>query len=347
MTAAAIIATSTTRITRPEGALVVSYGAGVDSTAMLIEMHNQGLVPDMITFGDTGAEKPETYDYLEIMNTWCQSVGFPEITICRKLPLPETCAEKYTDFEGNCLYGETLPFLTFGKASCSPKWKQVPQDYAIKGCTSWHNIMEPSQIWKDHKAGAPRITKFIGYDDSKADRKRAAKSDKINAKLVTKGKRKGERESSFEMAYPLQQMGLVREDCIRIIQAAGMPVPIKSACYFCPSSQKWELFWLAAVHPHMFMQALKIERTALLGKHSRFHEEPDWASWEDMIRDAESYPNLKTCAGLGIKFSWNHFARIEGITDVNGHFVADRDWCLVMAEHLKGNGGNASDQRTC
>ena len=37
--------------------VVVCYGAGVDSTAMLLAMHDQGIKPDLISFADTGAEK--------------------------------------------------------------------------------------------------------------------------------------------------------------------------------------------------------------------------------------------------------------------------------------------------
>ena len=34
--------------------LVVSYGLGVDSTAMLIHLQQQGIRPDLILFADTG-----------------------------------------------------------------------------------------------------------------------------------------------------------------------------------------------------------------------------------------------------------------------------------------------------
>ena len=43
------------------GPLVVSYGMGVDSTAMLIGMAQRSIRPDLILFADTGGEKPETY----------------------------------------------------------------------------------------------------------------------------------------------------------------------------------------------------------------------------------------------------------------------------------------------
>ncbi|WP_291333094.1 hypothetical protein [Desulfovibrio sp.] len=48
--------------------LVVSYGMGVDSTALLVEMHNRGIRPDLILFADVGSEKHSTYAYLDIIN---------------------------------------------------------------------------------------------------------------------------------------------------------------------------------------------------------------------------------------------------------------------------------------
>ena len=39
-------------------------------------------------------------------------------------------------------------------------------------------------------------------------------------------------------------------------------VPIKSACFFCPASKVWELFWLAGYHPDL------LERNALTGNHA-------------------------------------------------------------------------------
>ena len=44
----------------PDCPLVVAYGLGVDSTAMLIEFVCRGIRPDSILFADTGSEKPET-----------------------------------------------------------------------------------------------------------------------------------------------------------------------------------------------------------------------------------------------------------------------------------------------
>ena len=54
---------------------IVSYGAGTNSTALLIEMLNRGIPCDLITFADMGGERPETYKYLEMFN----NLGHPTV----------------------------------------------------------------------------------------------------------------------------------------------------------------------------------------------------------------------------------------------------------------------------
>ena len=55
--------------------LRVSYGVGVDSTAMLIGLNRLGIRPDLILFADTGGEMPETYEYLPIIGRWLKAQG--------------------------------------------------------------------------------------------------------------------------------------------------------------------------------------------------------------------------------------------------------------------------------
>ena len=58
---------------------VVSYGAGTNSTALLIGLYERGERPDLILFADTGGERPETYHHRDTVNEWCTRIGFPEI----------------------------------------------------------------------------------------------------------------------------------------------------------------------------------------------------------------------------------------------------------------------------
>ena len=131
-------------------ALGVCWGAGVDSTAMLIVLAKRGIRPDMITFADVGAEKTGTYEFIPIFTEWIRDQDFPEPTICTYAPKEVTSA-KYRDgvievskrlgislnnaqllrlsrIYGNMVANETLPGIAFGMKSCSIKWKVEAQE---------------------------------------------------------------------------------------------------------------------------------------------------------------------------------------------------------------------------
>jgi hypothetical protein len=107
--------------------LVVAYGLGVDSTAMLIEFARRGIRPDHVLFADTGAEKPETYAYLPVIQGYLARVGFPPVVTVRYEPTRAA----YRTLEEQCLHTGTLPSLAYGGKSCSLKHKRRPQDKFI------------------------------------------------------------------------------------------------------------------------------------------------------------------------------------------------------------------------
>jgi hypothetical protein len=220
--------------------------------------------------------------------------------------------------------------------SCSIKWKQGPQDYAVMGCKRGPNKCDPHPLWIDAQARGVKSVKLIGYDSGKADLRRSKNL-------------KGE-DANFQYVYPLQQLGWAREECIQAIIKEGLPVPIKSACFFCPASQKWELWWLAGKHPELFLQALKLEHKAMMGKHSRWGSDDCTYDkvWEEFVnKPADQWPTTDITVGLGRSFAWNHWARINKIVDTQGNFIGDREHCLRQAERLQAQGGNAADLRTC
>ncbi len=69
------------------------------------------------------------------------------------------------------------------------------------------------------------------------------------------------------MSYPLRDWGLSREDCGRIIVAAGLPLPPKSACFFCPSMKQAEIEQLEAEEPELYELACEMERGYRIGRH--------------------------------------------------------------------------------
>lgn len=311
--------------------LAVCFGAGVDSTAMLVALREAGLRPSLITMADTGGEKPETMAHLERMNAVLAEWGWPLVDLCQKRTLPRT---GYTDLFGNCWANETLPSLAFGMKSCSIKWKQDPQGQFIKGAVRGPNARPPHPVWLAAKARGERIVKLIGYECGTADKRRAAAAPIADA--------------DFDYAYPLQLIGWTRRDCVSAIEAAlgAELVPIKSACFFCPASKDWELYWLAGTHPELFEQALLLERRAMTGKHSRFDEVVLGASWGELVRDAGQFPSSPTCVGLGRSFARNQWARVHGVVDDDFRVIRSAAGrFLSMADALR-DADNALDRRS-
>lgn len=106
--------------------VIVAYGGGVNSTAMLVEMHKRGIVPRLILFADTGGERPETIQGVQQVSNWCVAHGFPPV-ITVKAP--------NKSLEQDCLDRNTLPSIAFGFKSCSLRWKVEPQQkYIRKWC---------------------------------------------------------------------------------------------------------------------------------------------------------------------------------------------------------------------
>jgi hypothetical protein len=278
--------------------LVVSFGGGVDSTAMLIEMHTRGIRPDLILFADTGAEKSATYDHIKAFSAWCEGVGFPAVTVVRYSPP----IAPYNDLEGNCTSNETLPSLAFGMKSCSLKWKVKPQ----------HQFIEAWGPAKRQWSAGCKVLRAIGFDDSSQDRKRsnrvavavgldASPADQKRANASYAGG--GIDADKYLYWYPLQAWGLTRDKCEAIIKGAGLDVPPKSSCFFCPAMKKPELIDLAETDPELLHRAVAMEDKYLSGKH---HEG----------RKAEGLP--VSTIGLGRRWNWRDFLEENGLLKGGG-----------------------------
>ena len=269
----------------PEWPLVVAYGLGVNSTAMLVEFVKRDIRPDLILFADTGGEKPETYQYLPTIQAFLEEVKFPPVVTVRYEPK----IAPYRTLEGQCLHTGTLPSLAYGGRSCSAKWKRQPQDSYILRC------FPPGEV------KGKRVVRAIGFDASEGRRTYAGVVKAVgldageNHRLTwarskpggsDEEDRKPSREARldrdfFAYFYPLMDWNMDRAACERSIRDAGLPVPPKSSCWFCPASKKDEIIWLSQHHPQLLSRALTIE--------------------------ANAQPNLTTVRGLGRSFAWADF----------------------------------------
>lgn len=64
-----------------------------------------------------------------------------------------------------------------------------------------------------------------------------------------------------QLEYPLIDLRLSRHQCMSIIERAGLPIPPKSACWFCPHHKMHEWRRMATDRPELFARACEVERT--------------------------------------------------------------------------------------
>lgn len=112
--------------------IVASFGGGVNSTAMLIGMHERSEKVDLILFADTGGEKPHTYAHVDEFSAWLVDRWMPPIT---------TVSREVETLESDCLKRKALPGIAYGFKSCSDHFKMRPQrDYLRTHYGVSHNI---------------------------------------------------------------------------------------------------------------------------------------------------------------------------------------------------------------
>jgi hypothetical protein len=224
------------------GPLVVAYGAGTNSTAIITGFKERGIRPDYIVFADTGGEKPQTYQYIEMFSIWLKKNDLPEIIIVKGDTPKQT---KDRTLENECLRLWALPSKACGYGTCSAKWKIAPQNKWAKK----QRFVDP--------------VKAIGFDFGEPDR-----ADKA------------QEEKGWDKKFPLIEWFWNRGDCEKSILRAGLPLPGKSSCFFCPSSKKHEILSLSE---ELIERALEIERRGLSTENGSIYRE---------------------VKGLGRRFSW-------------------------------------------
>lgn len=79
----------------------------------------------------------------------------------------------------------------------------------------------------------------------------------------------GAAHPKYDIRYPLQEWGWDRERCQLEIALEGLPVPIKSACFFCPAMKLPEIEDLKCSHPDLYDLAIFMETHYRSGKHFR------------------------------------------------------------------------------
>ncbi len=212
---------------------IFSYGGGVQSTAALV-LAAQGKI-DYRTFlfcnvGDD-SENPATLRYIrDVAAPYASANGIELIELHKtRFGEPETVLSRLTR-PGSRSIG--IPVRMAG--SGAPGNRSCTGDFKIKVIAKW---LRDHGATKDNPA-------TCGLGISMDEFQRARNDSGI---------------AYEKLDYPLLKMRLTRQDCINIISRAGLPVPPKSSCWFCPyhSLRVWQD--MREKQPDMFQAACELE----------------------------------------------------------------------------------------
>lgn len=224
--------------------LIVSYGGGINTIALLLELKRLGQRPDAIIMANPGSEWPETVDYRErIANPWLESIGWPTVTVVtlneESKYRPRAKEASNTTLYQECIQHRNIPSIAYGYKKCSDKYKGR--------ATRWYLERQAwvQEVWDRGE----KITRATGYDADEEYR-------------VNKASMPPQEALRFVPYYPLVNAGIDREECERIIIESGLPIPHKSACTFCPSNTLAEWGELRRVHPELHEEAVAMSRNA-------------------------------------------------------------------------------------
>jgi hypothetical protein len=214
----------------------ISYGGGVQSTAMIVLAVAGQIAADVALFCNVGddSEHPATIRYVrEIAIPWAAERGFVIHELARQFRTGET---------------ETLMGRLMKEGSRSlPIPVRMPDTGApgTRSCTHDFKIAVVGKWLKAHGA----------TPDDPADVLIGISTDEIERLQNRKAK-------PYETpVYPLIDLGLDRAGCARVIRDAGLPVPPKSACFFCPFHRPATWAEQRRDEPELFWRSVELERT--------------------------------------------------------------------------------------
>ncbi len=223
---------------------VFSYGGGVQSTAALALAATGRIDYKTFLFCNVGedSENPATLTYIEtVAKPYAKEHGIEIIELQRVWHgEPDTLYQSVMRPDRNIGIPARLSNGAPGNRACT-------SDFKIKVVCRW---------LRTHGASAKNPA-YVGMGISLDEFQRMRTDSGI---------------AYEKLEYPLIDLRLTRQDCIQIIQKAGLPVPPKSSCWFCPyhKLREWQL--LRQNNPELFWKAASLEewinqkREVVMGK---------------------------------------------------------------------------------
>ncbi len=228
---------------------VFSYGGGVQSTAALVLAAQGKISYHTFLFCNVGgdSENPETLIYVrDVAMPYAQAHGMDLIELQRTWQMGERSGQPVTLYGQLTKVGSKTIGIPIRMSNGAPGNRSCTADFKIGVVARW---------LREH--GATKDNPAIVALGISLDEFQRMHSDSGIA--------------YEKLAYPLIDLRLDRSACTRIISDAGLPVPPKSSCWFCPyhSLRVWQA--MRNKQPELFTKAVALEqyineRRTALGK---------------------------------------------------------------------------------
>jgi hypothetical protein len=219
---------------------VMNLGAGVQSSTLAL-MAAKGLVtpmPDFAVFADTQAEPTNVYKWLDWLET---QLPFPVIRVTNGNLTEESLRVRLSGKSGANYLRRLIP--VFGIMPNGNKTAAIGRkctaDFKVQPIIK--HIREACGITRGQKELT--VTQWIGISYDEMQR----------ARLPS--------HAWTQHRWPLIEMKMRREHCIKWMLDNGYPEPPRSACYYCPfhSNQEWQR--LKTEDPEHFAKAVEFDKT--------------------------------------------------------------------------------------
>ena len=201
---------------------MISFGGGVNTIAMTIILCEEGW-RGPIVFADTGGENPKTYCYMNYFEREFLRPRGLEITRLSPISHPELYDDK------RIMGAKTLETFCLSR--------HIVPFLAVRWCSVQFK-RNPLENWR-MAHGIDRTLMGICSDEPG----RAHYDNPI-------------------VRYPLIEAGINRKECMRIAQRAGLEVPLKSGCFFCPGQSLGQWRALYYEYPDLYERAAILEENA-------------------------------------------------------------------------------------
>lgn len=234
---------------------IFSFGGGVQSTASLVLAAQGKIDYRTFLFCNVGedSEHPDTLQYVrEVAMPYAQQHGIELIELQKtRFGKPDSIYSAL--MRPNRSVG--IPVRMNGNGA--PGNRSCTADFKIKVVDKW---------LKAH--GAKETGAVVGLGISLDEFQRV----KANTDPGTLAWKQNSHPLIFDVPAPMD-----RQDCINVIKDAGLPVPPKSACWFCPFHRLSRWQEMRSKEPALFWQAVELEK-ALNERREMLGKDPVWFS---------------------------------------------------------------------